>query len=217
MPQHSRGKAVCDPLHRGVALRSVAIFNQGTTMGRFMPRWAAVLLASYALQGAAASDVIFIANFAAEPPEVHDITAAHNAVRAAVGVGPLFWDERLAATAQAWANQCVDLQPLYGLIDHNNGRSVGYPWYVGENIAGTSGITLTGQLAVNIWAGELADYDYASNTCAPGKVCGHYTQIVWANSVLIGCGMSTCPALAYPNSIVCNYGPAGNIGVEWPY
>ena len=106
-------------------------------MGRSLPRWAAVFLAAYALHGAAASDVIFIASFGAEPPEVVDITAAHNVVRAAVGVGPLFWDERLAATAQAWANQCVDLVPLVGLIDHNTNRSVGYPWYVGENIAGT--------------------------------------------------------------------------------
>jgi len=185
-------------------------------MRRSVPRWAAVLLVAHAVHGAAASDVIFIASFGAEPPAVLDITAAHNAVRAAVGVGPIFWDERLAATAQAWANQCIDLDPPAGLIDHNSNRSVGYPWYVGENVAGTTGL-ITGQLAVDIWAAELADYDYTSNTCASGKVCGHYTQIVWANSVRLGCGMSTCPALTYKSSIVCNYGPGGNVGIEWPY
>ncbi|KAK4849585.1 hypothetical protein QYF36_026341 [Acer negundo] len=41
--------------------------------------------------------------------------------------------------------------------------------------------------AVQMWVNEKSDYDYNSNTCAPGKVCGHYTQVVWRNSVRIGC------------------------------
>ena len=31
-------------------------------------------------------------------------------------------------------------------------------------------------------------YDYDTNTCAEGKDCATYLQIVWKNSTKIGCG-----------------------------
>ncbi|CAN7082233.1 unnamed protein product [Brassica oleracea var. botrytis] len=46
-----------------------------------------------------------------------------------------------------------------------------------QNIAWSSG-DMSGVEAVNMWVSEQADYDYGSNTCASGKQCGHYTQIV---------------------------------------
>src|SRR5436853_7069364 len=73
-----------------------------------------------------------------EPPELMGITLAHNQVRASIvtdpGIPPLTWNESLEATAQAWANMCVDNDAPIGLIDHNPNRSVGHPYYVGENI-----------------------------------------------------------------------------------
>lgn len=149
-----------------------------------------------------------------EPAGLEGITAAHNAVRAMVGVGPMTWDPEVAAIAQAWANQCVDVQAPAGLIDHNAGRSDGYPEYVGENIYGSGG-PASGTDAVALWASEEADYDYATNTCS--GVCGHYTQVVWATSTKLGCGISSCPGLTYGNSVVCNYAPGGNIGGQRPY
>lgn len=146
-----------------------------------------------------------------EPPGLEGVTQAHNEVRAMVGVGPMTWNEDLAATAQAWAESCVDNDAPAGLIDHNDDRSVGHPYYVGENVYGSSG-NATGVAAVNSWASEGADYDYNTNSCAPGRVCGHYTQIVWATSVELGCGIASCPGLTYSNGVVCNYGPGGNSG-----
>lgn len=146
-----------------------------------------------------------------EPAALQGITAAHNQVRASVGVGPMVWNDSLAATAQAWADSCVDQTAPAGLIDHNDNRSDGHPWYVGENVYGSSG-QATAAGAVSAWASEGQDYDYDSNSCAPGKICGHYTQIVWATSVNLGCGISNCPGLTYGSSIVCNYGPGGNSG-----
>lgn len=128
-----------------------------------------------------------------------------------VGVGPLSWDDSLAATAQAWADACVDMEAPAGLIDHNPDRSDGHPWYVGENVFGSSGAT-SGTEAVNAWAAESRYYDYATNTCQANKVCGHYTQVVWAASTHLGCGISVCPGLTYGHSIVCDYGPGGNDG-----
>lgn len=146
-----------------------------------------------------------------EPAALMGITAAHNQVRAGVGVGPMTWNDNLAATAQAWANTCTDNDPPAGLIDHNDGRSDGHPYYVGENVYGSSGAS-NPLGAVSSWASEVSDYTYATNTCAPGAVCGHYTQIVWATSVELGCAVSNCPGLTYSNSVVCNYGPGGNSG-----
>jgi hypothetical protein len=137
------------------------------------------------------------------------ITAAHNQVRAGVGVEPLVWSPSLAVTAQAWAEACVDVAAPSGLIDHNPNRSQGHPYYVGENIYGTTG-TANAQQAVALWAAEVEDYDYATNSCS--GVCGHYTQLVWDTTLEVGCATATCSGLTYRNVIVCNYGPGGNTG-----
>lgn len=136
------------------------------------------------------------------------IVAAHNAVRAGVGVGPLTWNIPLATAAQAWANACLDMDGS-GLIDHDPDRSTGFPYYVGANIFGSGGVATPTQ-AVGTWAAEAANYDYATNTCT--GVCGHYTQVVWAASSDLGCGISHCGNLVFSNSIVCYYGPGGNTG-----
>jgi len=146
-----------------------------------------------------------------EPAELSGIVAAHNGVRAGVGVGPLAWSDSLAATAAAWAAQCVDVAVPAGLLDHNPGRSTGHPWDVGENIYASTG-TASGTTAVARWSAEVADYDYVTNTCAAGKVCGHYTQVVWAASTQVGCALRDCPSLTYRSTIVCDYGPGGNSG-----
>jgi uncharacterized protein YkwD len=137
----------------------------------------------------------------------------HNSVRAGVvtspALQPLSWSPALAATAQAWANQCIDTQAPAGLLDHNPGRSVGHPYYVGENIYGSTGVGSVSS-AVGLWAAEVSNYNYANNTCV--GVCGHYTQLVWRTTQYVGCARSSCPGLRYRNSIVCNYGPGGNTG-----
>ena len=144
-----------------------------------------------------------------EPPGLEGIVNAHNAERALVGVGPLTWDPALAAIADAWVRQCVDTQAPTGLVDHNAGRSNGYPTYVGENIYGSGG-QASGTAAVALWVSEQADYNYAANTCA--GVCGHYTQVVWRATTKVGCALHTCPGLQYGATVVCNYGPGGNSG-----
>ena len=47
---------------------------------------------------------------------------------------------------------------------------------------------------VAYWAAESSDYDYATNTCAPGQVCGHYTQMVWRSTSNIGCALHLASA-----------------------
>ncbi|MEZ4367461.1 MAG: CAP domain-containing protein [Kofleriaceae bacterium] len=149
-----------------------------------------------------------------EPVALAGILAAHNQVRASHGQAALSWDDDLAEIAATWAAACVDVEAPAGLIDHNPGRSDTYPEYVGENIFGSSAPT-TGTSAVSAWASEESDYDYDTNTCT--GVCGHYTQLVWAETTKVGCAMHACPGLTFGNAIVCNYAPGGNVNGRRPY
>lgn len=152
-----------------------------------------------------------------EPTELMGITLFHNQVRAMVQTTPalpaLAWNPSLAATAAAWVAQCID-NDNNGLIDHNPNRSNGHPYYVGENVYASSG-TATAQGAVDLWAAEKSNYNYANNSCS--GVCGHYTQIVWRDTVELGCALGTCNSLQYKSVIVCNYGPGGNVNGARPY
>jgi pathogenesis-related protein 1 len=159
-----------------------------------------------------------------EPAELMGMTLYHNQVRAMVdttGVAggplpPMQWDPNLAALASAWVSQCMDTNND-GLVDHSSTQyrtnAAGYS-YVGENIYASGG-TATAQGAVQLWAAEKANYTYATNSCS--GICGHYTQIVWRDSIHVGCALHDCPGLAYPSTIVCNYGPGGNYGGQSPY
>ena len=134
-----------------------------------------------------------------------DYLNAHNAARSQVGVPPLTWDNDVAAFAQNYANQRKgDCQLIHS---GGGGR-------YGENIAWGSG-DLSGSDAVKMWVDEKADYDYNSNTCAAGKQCGHYTQVVWRNSLRVGCAKVSCDNGG--TFIGCNYDPAGNYIGEKPY
>ncbi|XWS40348.1 hypothetical protein CRYUN_Cryun18bG0133300 [Craigia yunnanensis] len=132
-----------------------------------------------------------------------DYLNAHNTARAAVGVGPMTWDDTVAAYAQNYANQRSGDCNLV----HSNG-----PY--GENLAWSSG-DLSGTDAVTMWVNEKADYNYDSNSCGPGKVCGHYTQVVWRDSVRLGCAKVRCSNGG--TFIGCNYDPPGNFIGQKPY
>jgi hypothetical protein len=130
---------------------------------------------------------------------------------AAAAMPPLVWDSRLEATALAWAQGCQDVVAPIGLLDHNPNRSNGHPWNVGENISAQSSGAITPATGVGLWVGEGPSYDFASNSCS-AITCGHYTQVVWAGTRRVGCARYNCAGLAYPSTIVCDYGPAGNNG-----
>ncbi|KAG5526237.1 hypothetical protein RHGRI_032500 [Rhododendron griersonianum] len=133
-----------------------------------------------------------------------DYLDGHNSARSAVGVGPMTWDANVAAYAQDYANQRIGDCAL----QHSGGG--GY----GENIAIGSGDFMTGAAAVDLWVEEKANYDYNSNSCVGGE-CGHYTQVVWKNSVRLGCARVQCNSGSW--FITCNYDPPGNYVGERPF
>ncbi len=80
------------------------------------------------------------------------------------------WNDELAQVAQTYAEQCV--------FDHNPGRVSQQATFssVGENLFASTGMA-DYEGFVQGWYDEVADYDYASNSCGAGAVCGHYTQV----------------------------------------
>jgi hypothetical protein len=162
-----------------------------------------------------------------EPAEIAGITTYQNQVRAMVNtsgvaggaLSPLAWEDSLAATAAAWVARCQD-NDGNGLVDHNPDRSTGHPYYVGENIFSSTATASAYEavlLPVYGWAAEAAHYHYDTNTCDAGAICGHYTQIVWRTTQKVGCAIGRCSGLAYPSTIVCDYGPGGNVTGQKPY
>jgi uncharacterized protein YkwD len=142
-----------------------------------------------------------------EPAAFAGTLVAHNVWRQQVGVPDLTWSEEAAKVAQDWANH---QQSLGCTMAHNPDRG-----NYGENVYWAMGSTPSPKDVVDAWGSEIVDYDYATNSCQPGKVCGHYTQVVWRDTQKVGCGTASCN----DGSIfwVCNYDPPGNYMGQTPY
>ena len=134
---------------------------------------------------------------------------------------PLTWDPTIASFAQNYSAQCT--------WAHNPNRGS-----YGENIFAsyTSGSGVASMTdAVNDWAAEEQYYDIADNTCNTAnppneaQTCGHYTQLVWADTTTVGCGKTYCttgsPFKGAPTPnwtfVVCDYNPEGNFNGNRPY
>jgi hypothetical protein len=160
------------------------------------------------------------------------ITAAHNKVRAAVQtqnpLSPVTWSPTIAAFAQEWADT---LAATSCGSPHHRGRGDLHRAGYGENLAAFSGNHggSAAQQAVDGWASEIACWSYGevatTERCDPGCYsrlnsdgCGHYTQIVWRDTMEIGCGVASCENGAFETDIwICNYEPPGNFIGQAPY
>lgn len=93
--------------------------------------------------------------------------------------------------AQTFVNTCPDADFV---------GNYGSNWYgsTGSNPA----------LAVEPWYNEIQRYNY-NNPGYSGET-GHFTQIVWADTSLLGCAYTTsCPN--WRTQVVCLYSPPGNV------
>lgn len=144
--------------------------------------------------------------------DARTILETHNKERSVAGVAPLVWSASLALQAQSWTDSLsVKCIPSHASSAVRNGK--------GENIwAGYGYDVWNVSEMVNDWILEKQNYTYDTNTCAPGVMCGHYTQVVWNTTTEIGCGITTCSEGGDEGKIlVCRYGSAGNISNKKPY
>lgn len=132
------------------------------------------------------------------PAEITDLVNAHNSVRLQNDLPSLKWDCKLAETAQEWADR--------GVFEHRLKRQYGESLYV------SAASTTKAVSAVEAWMVEKPNWDNKTGTCAAGKLCTHYTQMVWRSTAAIGCGINRNAPGNWKVLLVCNYHPAGNTG-----
>jgi hypothetical protein len=142
------------------------------------------------------------------------ILAKHNEWRKKYGAEPLKNDERIARTAQAWANHLL----AHNKWEHSVSRTAaGLEGSLGENLAEQSGTNRAfkpnHEWPVNDWGEEVKDYDLVNKTAKPkAGMTGHFTQVVWKSTKLVGSGYAAAidKDNKYREVWVCNYYPSGN-------
>jgi pathogenesis-related protein 1 len=145
---------------------------------------------------------------------------SHNHWRAKVGVNEkLAHSMELQTSAQNWANYLMKNNHCQMKHSEPHGK-------YGENIYWASALNwsdghnelqkISPQNVVDSWGSEVAHYNYKSNSCLPGKMCGHYTQMVWRDTKKVGCAVAVCEN-AQQQIWVCQYQPAGNWIGRFPY
>jgi len=158
------------------------------------------------------------------PEEQEAMVNKHNELRAGEGASDmrkLEWSQEIADIAQ----QVVDDNVQRGALRHDfmkdcaNG-DLGQNIYTFSSSEPIDNLDLTE--AVDAWFSEKKDTTYApivyptGPVCTPGEQCGHYTQVVWAKTMEVGCAyaLNSDKTSVY---IGCNYRVAGNMGGEIYY
>ncbi|XP_064002799.1 cysteine-rich venom protein kaouthin-2-like isoform X2 [Pogoniulus pusillus] len=143
------------------------------------------------------------------------IVDSHNALRR--GVKPtasnmlkMEWSPAAANNSQSWASRCT--------LNHSPANMRRTTVGCGENLFMSTAPVLWSAV-IQAWYDEEKDFTYGRGVKTPGAVIGHYTQVVWHNSHLVGCAVAFCPNEKYSFFYVCQYCPAGNLlsSIQTPY
>ncbi|ESN90022.1 hypothetical protein HELRODRAFT_182927 [Helobdella robusta] len=141
--------------------------------------------------------------------QIAEVLKIHNKLRKNEGASDmkvLRWNGALAEKADAWSEKCV--------FEHGNPDMPKSNFYIGQNLYASSQApeTVNYESVVRYWFSEKENYNLSTRTCAKDKICGHYTQVVWAKTTDLGCAHAVCQKLGnlyYTNGlfVVCNYAP----------
>jgi hypothetical protein len=131
------------------------------------------------------------------------IFEAHNTLRAANGIPPLRWDQELVAGAQAWANQLARTGRLGHAPREGRGK-------VRENVS-QGMIGWNARQMIGNWLKEEKKFKpgiYPDvSTTGLWEDVSHYTQMLWADTIGVGCGLAAGSGYQW---LVCRYSPGGN-------
>ncbi|KAG5869712.1 hypothetical protein JTB14_014238 [Gonioctena quinquepunctata] len=153
----------------------------------------------------------------------------HNAMRQSIALGQIGgqppaanmmemkWDDELANRAQKWTSSC--------LPEVHDGQKDVQRFPVGQNIATTWTTKPPTSVydtepdfvdAIGKWFNEFKYFSFSG--IGRGRATGHYTQMIWADTNLVGCGYAYYySSKGYTKKYVCNYGPGGNVLGQTPY
>ncbi|XP_054726633.1 CRISP/Allergen/PR-1 isoform X1 [Anastrepha obliqua] len=158
------------------------------------------------------------------PGEREIILHEHNKLRQLVATGrypgqpgaenmrEIVWDDELAARAQQWANNCeFRHDPLRTINRFTMGQNLAIIWSTAP-LDPTDGDFPS---RIQSWFNEVQKYSFGD---AWSPKTGHYSQLVWGETSLVGCGFSEYKdSTKYNKLYVCNYGPGGNVVGYNPY
>ncbi|CAL2040819.1 unnamed protein product [Caenorhabditis brenneri] len=133
---------------------------------------------------------------------------------AASNMRKIKWDATLATSAQTYVNTCP--------YTHSNTPGVGENMYWRYTTLPIAGLDVYGGAASVAWEQEFQTEGWTSNTLTlanivdPEHTIGHATQMAWANTGSVGCGVKNCgksPINPTYNVaiVVCHYKDIGNI------
>lgn len=131
----------------------------------------------------------------------------------------MYWSEEISKLAQQHANKNVyaNSDPAF--------RKTSQFSYLGENLYKASSKVTDSfppdwERGVTSWFNEIREYSNTQEVVTKfqetsGVLTEHFTQVIWADSYLVGCGISTYPTTKNGMSLtthlmVCIYGPGGN-------
>ncbi|KAH9503470.1 Glioma pathoproteinsis- protein 1 [Bulinus truncatus] len=142
----------------------------------------------------------------------------HNELRAKAAsqnMRRMHWDETLGTMAQVHANSC----DWKHFTEQHHITDVGPFKFIGENFYSTTD-ALNIVNGIEYWYNETKYYNYDENMC--NNICDHYTQVVWAASYALGCGVKLCSKFqrspfGYGYYLVCLYGPGKHAQLLRPY
>lgn len=124
---------------------------------------------------------------------------------AAANMMQMVWDDELERGAQANADKC---QMVHDRFRHSKfGNS-------GQNLAWAGSTQQpTGDISMHVqqWWDEIKDMGGMTVFSQGGRTIGHATQMMWAESWALGCGLTVYKEGQWIKEyVVCNYGPSGN-------
>ncbi len=154
------------------------------------------------------------------PDTIQDLLDVHNDAREEVGVNSkLTWSDTITLDAQSYADEMAES----GAWEHDPKNRDGYTnGSYGENLY-TSTAKPTFAIATDAWVDEKQYYSYGNvgddSTCVTGEMCGHYTQVIWKDTIEVGCAASQYKTGVYKDwyIVVCKYQTPGNYLNEKPY
>ncbi|OCT79081.1 hypothetical protein XELAEV_18030177mg [Xenopus laevis] len=147
------------------------------------------------------------------------IVDTHNAYRrsakpTAANMLKMSWNARAAKTAENWAQTCNQYHSPPSSRQITN-------FTCGENLF-MSSYPASWEEAIESLHSEFKNFEYGVGAKDRDLDIGHYTQIMWYKSYLVGCHCTECPVVnggTFRYYYVCHYCPAGNIAdtIEYPY